>query len=199
MEINIKNKKIKFSKELNQLDKFVIDFTSYLNKLKIKYVLISGYVSILFGRSRSSEDIDIFIEKLSYKKFKRLWEDLYKKFECITTEDPKSAYDDYLNDKHAIRFSYKGQYLPNMEAKFCKLDIDEWTLNNRKEVSVNNHKLFISPIEIQIPFKFRLGSDKDIEDAIHLYDLFKNHLDKKKLYEFNQKLNIQGLFDEYIE
>lgn len=38
--------------------------------LKKRYVLISGYVSILFGRNRSSEDIDMIVEKLDYEKFK---------------------------------------------------------------------------------------------------------------------------------
>ena len=59
MKLKFSKKKIEFRKELNDLDKFVIDFTSILNKLKIKYVIVSGYVAILFGRSRSSEDIDI--------------------------------------------------------------------------------------------------------------------------------------------
>ena len=59
MELKFSGNKIVFEKELNKLDKFVIDFTSILNKLDIRYVIVSGYVAILFGRNRSSEDIDI--------------------------------------------------------------------------------------------------------------------------------------------
>jgi len=51
--------------------------------------LISGYVAILFGRSRASEDIDIFIEKLSYDRFLELWKALDEKFECLNTTKPK--------------------------------------------------------------------------------------------------------------
>ena len=51
------NKEIKLNKELNKLDKFVIDFCKLLDR----YVIVSGYVSILFGRSRSTEDVDLLI------------------------------------------------------------------------------------------------------------------------------------------
>lgn len=63
MEIKVSKNRIKLNKELNDLDTFVIDFVKILDKSKIKYVLVSGYVSILFGRSRSSEDIDIIVKK----------------------------------------------------------------------------------------------------------------------------------------
>ena len=55
------NETIRFNKELGNLDEFVVDFTSILMKEGIDYVLMSGYVAILFGRNRESEDIDIFI------------------------------------------------------------------------------------------------------------------------------------------
>ena len=64
MEIEFKGNKIKFNKELNELDKFVLKFVAVLERLKIKYVLISGYVAILFGRSRSSENIGRFTGKV---------------------------------------------------------------------------------------------------------------------------------------
>ena len=45
-------------KELNNLDLFVMDFLKVWTT-QAEYVLVSGYVSILTGRSRISEDIDI--------------------------------------------------------------------------------------------------------------------------------------------
>lgn len=101
MDINFSKDKIELKKELNNLDKFTIDFISILNKLKIGYVLISGYVSIIFGRNRASEDIDIFIEKLNIKRFEKLWDELYKQFECLNTEDLKIAYKEYLSNNTA--------------------------------------------------------------------------------------------------
>jgi hypothetical protein len=198
MEINFSKSEIKFEKELSSLDDFVIDFSELLNKLNIKYVLVSGYVSILFGRNRSSEDVDMFIENLDFKRFQLLWDKLSESFECIITTDINEAYDGYLTNHHALRFSRKGMFIPNMEVKSCKIDLDKWTLDNRKKVVLNNHILFISPLELQISFKLYLGSQKDIEDAFFLYNLFKEKLDMPLLKEFNQKLKIEEAFNHYL-
>ncbi|HLD41949.1 MAG TPA: hypothetical protein VJB06_02850 [archaeon] len=58
---------IKLDKIENELDKFVLDFIKILEK-HAKYVIVSGYVAILFGRSRGTEDIDMFIGRLAKEK-----------------------------------------------------------------------------------------------------------------------------------
>jgi len=199
MEIKYSKNKIEFEKVLNQLDELVIDFTSILNVLGIKYVIISGYVAILFGRSRASEDIDIFIEKISSSLFEQLWKELYKKFECVITEDIKDAYEEYLLNGHAIRFARRGEYVPNVEIKFPKAEIDFWSLKESRQVILNQHPMFISPLELQIPYKIFLGSDKDIEDARYLYNLFKNKLDIILIGRFNRKLKIDKVFYKYLK
>ena len=68
MEIEYLENGFKFEKELNQLDEFTIEFCSILNELKLNYVVVSGYIAILFGRNRASEDIDIIVEKMDFKK-----------------------------------------------------------------------------------------------------------------------------------
>jgi len=201
MEIEFKNNKIKLEKELNDLDKFVIDFTSILNKEQVIYVIVSGYVSILFGRNRASEDIDLIIEKIDLKKFQALFKELNRAFECITTEDPKKAYQEYLLNHTSIRFSYKGKYIPNVEVKFITKglnQLDLLSLTERIEVQVNHHALFISPLELQIAFKVSLGSEKDIEDAVYLYEIFKDKLDKSLLREFGRKFNIVDKIGKYL-
>lgn len=199
MELRFSGNSIIFDKELNRLDKITINFTGILNRLNIKYVIISGYVAILFGRSRNSEDIDIFIEKLDFKDFKRLWDELNKEFECIITASCESAYKDYLLDNNSIRFSEKGEYLPNVEIKFAKANLDFWSIENRKKVILNGNEMFVSPIELQIPYKFLLGSEKDIEDAYHLYNVFKEFLDLELLKDFSKKLKIDKEVDKYIK
>lgn len=190
---------IKFERELSKLDKFVIEFTKILNKHNIKYVLVSGYVSILFGRNRTSEDVDLIVEKINFRKFKELWNELYVKFECLNTENIKQAYEEYLLNNISIRFSMKKIYVPNMEIKFPKTDLDKWTVEYKKEVKVNNNLLFISPIELQIAFKLFLGSKKDIEDAHYLYRIFKDKINQKLFKRFNRQLNIEGVFNKYLK
>jgi len=61
--------KIILDRNLSELDKLVIEFTNFFERYSINYVIVSGYVSILFGRARSTEDIDILVEKLDFNKF----------------------------------------------------------------------------------------------------------------------------------
>jgi len=199
MEIEVSRSRIKLKKALNDLDTFVIDFTKILDINKTSYVLVSAYVSILFGRSRSSEDIDIIVEKMSKRRFLALWEKLSRwKFVCIIPGDFESAYDNYLTKHTAIRFSRYGEPIPNIEFKFPKDDLDYWVLRNGKEVRLNRHILKISPIELQVAYKLYLGSKKDIEDARHLYQLFRENLDQALLTQFLLKLDKKGRFNRYL-
>ena len=199
MELDISGHQIKLNKELNELDNIVIDFTRILDRNKMNYVLVSGYVSILFGRSRSSEDIDLVVKKISRKKFSTLWKSLTKKdFECITTDNPTNAYENYLMERSVVRFSKKGQFIPNIEFKFPKMDLDNWAVKNARRVVLNGNLIKISPIELQIPYKLFLGSEKDIEDARYLYKLFVETLDKDLFGYFLENLDKEDRFNEYL-
>ena len=133
---------------------------------------MSGYVAILFGRNRSSEDVDMFIEKIDFKKFKVIWNELTKNFSCVNTDDVEEAFYTYLKEVNQIRFSRKNQYVPNFEIKFPKRDIDHYILKNRILIELNKHIFFIANIEEQIAYKLYLGSEKDIEDAVYLHEIF---------------------------
>ena len=198
MEIEYIDNKIVLEKELNDLDLFTLDFTNILNKLNIKYVIVSGYVAILFGRSRGSEDVDLIIENMDYSKFNELWTELYTKFECILVDTPKIAYDDYLKLKDRLRFAKADTFIPNMEVKTPSTDIENWVLTNSIEVNLNKNKLFISSFELQIAYKLYLGSEKDIEDARYLYKLFSDRLDQNKLSEFINLLEVKNKFERYL-
>lgn len=198
MELEFSEKQIKFDKILNSLDKFTISFCKILDELKIEYVLISGYVAILFGRSRSSEDIDIFIEKLDYAKFEKLWNKLYENFECLNTTKPKEAYNEYLQNGTSIRFSKKGRFIPNMEVKFATRPTDFYAMENKMKVVLNGIAIYTSILESQIAFKLKLGSDKDIEDAVHLFEVFKDNLDLQKLDKYINENNVRPEAKEHL-
>ena len=64
---------------------------------------------------------------------------------------------------------------------------------------LNGKTLYVSPIELQIPFKLFLGSDKDIEDAKHLYNLFRNSIDENLLKGFLNKFDKEDIFNRYLK
>lgn len=193
MEIEFGDKHIRLKKALTNLDKFVDTFVRVLENEKISYVIVSGYVPILFGRSRHTEDIDLFIEKIDFEQFSNLWGKLLKGFECLNTSDEKEAYDGYLQLGSALRFAERGTFIPNIELKFPKTELDFWTLKSKILVDLNEAKFFIPPLELQIAFKLYLGSDKDLEDARHLWVIFKEYLNKEKLKYFLGLLKIKDV------
>lgn len=183
--MEIKGGKIILEKELNNLDKLAIDFIKIL-KSHSDYVLISGYVSILFGRSRISEDIDMLIPKMDFLKFVQLYGSLVKNFWCINGDDKKELFD-MLESGHSIRFARKEKVIPNIELKFAKKFLDKISIDKKIEVIIGKNTLFVSPIELQIAYKEKvLKSPKDMEDALHLREVFKDKIEKEKIKYYEE-------------
>src|SRR3989344_1646361 len=191
MKYNKKKKEIILDKELNNLDKFALDFFN----IAIKYtdcVIISGYVSILLVRSRATEDVDIFIKKISKENFYLLYNDLVSNgFWCINSDNPDALFD-YLKENLAIRFARGKIPLPNMEMKFPKDKLDEDAFEDSIRVKLPNGEIKISSIERHIAFKkYFLGSEKDDEDALHIEELFKEDIDYEKIKKLHELLKLR--------
>lgn len=197
MEFELRNGILKFRKELTELDKMVIDFVNLLNESRIKYVIISGYVAIVLGRSRGTEDVDMFIEHLDLGKFGRFFELLHKRGYWLLNAESKEDGLEALEDNVAIRVAKKGEAVPNFEIKYPKKNLDLESLEHPMEMNVNDNKLLVSRLEIEIPFKIWLGSDKDIEDAVHIYELFKGRLDSALMSNTAARLNVQKEMKKY--
>ena len=198
MKIEFKEGAFTLERTPDELDKFVLDFINVLDRVDIKYVIVSGYVSILFGRSRNSEDVDLIIAPITEQKFVSLWKAL-ENFDCLNTDSSEEAYQKYLQGDIAIRFARHNEAIPNMEIKLARIALDKWALDQRLPVVFNSIKLYVSPIELQIAYKLLLGSEKDIEDARHLYKLLEEYLDKQVLARFNRQFKVEELFRRYIE
>jgi len=181
MEYNSLKKEIISSRKLSLLDKFVVDFIRVLRK-HIDYVIISGYVSILLGRTRVTEDIDIFIKRINKEQFSKLYEELKEKgFWCLNAEKTDEIYS-FLEDGLAVRFAKQNNSIPNIEMKFPKDALDEDAFNDSINVVLSEDTLKISSFERHIAFKrYFLSSDKDIEDALHIEELFKEYIDTEKI------------------
>ncbi len=190
MELKFDGKEIHLdNKVMTELDKFVFDFVGLIDA---HYVIVSGYVAILFGRSRGTEDVDILIEPISYRRFFELYDKAEKKdFYFMNSTNPNTIYE-MLIEGLAVRVAKKGTVIPNIELKFVKNEMDRYSLDNRLRVVLGDSQVFISPIELQIAYKLYLGSDKDIEDAVYLWEIFKNHINKNRLDYFMERLNVEG-------
>jgi predicted nucleotidyltransferase len=184
----IDKKNIKLDKVPTLLDKFVVDFVKILQK-HANYVIVSGYVSILFGRSRATEDIDILVERMPKKRFYNFYSNLQKSgYWCVNTEN-KDEILKILLDGLAVRLAKKSRIIPNVEFKFIKNAIEKNAIKTSINVIMPSGKIKISNIELQIAYKEKvLKSEKDLEDARHLEEIFKDEISNKLLGKYRKML-----------
>lgn len=197
MELAFEGRNIRITKELSDLDHFVLDFARMLDSLEIKYVIVSGFVSIFFGRSRATEDVDILIEQIGQDKFLELARTAESSgMWFLNTKNKKELYD-MLTSKLSVRMAPATKVIPNIELKFSQGGINNFSLQNPITIRTLKGSMLFSPIEVQIAFKFHLGSEKDIEDAIYLYELFRERLDLALLHSMALKLGVGTAMKKY--
>lgn len=186
----VDEKTIRLDRELSDLDKLVLKFVNVLKK-HTDYAIVSGYVAILLGRSRGTEDVDLFIPKLTKDKFVGLYADLLDNgFWSIIADSEDELYS-MLEEGLAIRLAERGKVIPNMEVKFVKDRLDEFSLREKTRVMVEGGEIIISSIELQIAYKrFVLKSEKDLEDARHLQKLL--DIDEEKIKKYQVLLREYG-------
>lgn len=186
---------LRIDKELSKLDEFVVDVASILDELDVQYVVVSGYVAILAGRSRSTEDVDTVIERLSAAETERLVERLEEAGYWGATT-PLEDLHGMLSDDMRVRIAKKGRMTPNFELWFPKNEYDRRALDDPLVADVSGHELNISPPEQQVAYKLFLGTEKDFEDALHLYTVFREQLDTDALERYVEELEVE---DRYAE
>jgi hypothetical protein len=176
----IVNHELEIDKEVTELDKFILALTDIISK-HCKYVIISGFVSIFFGRARSTEDTDCFIEELSLNDFKGLYDHLVKEGYELTVENAETLYHDYLREGLSVNIWKKDFYLLRLEMKFALKKTQKLALTDSFTAKFLGKELRFGSVEAQIAYKrFIAKSEKDLEDARHLEMVFED-LDKDKI------------------
>ena len=171
------------------LDKFAEDFIRVIDKY-VKYIIVSGFVAIAHGRSRGTEDIDMIIERIPKEKFIELHNALDDAgFECMQSSNPEIIYDRHLTDKTSVRYTRKGEFLPEMKIKLAKDSLDEYQLETRKKLEFTGLDVYFSSIEMNIAFKEEyLKTDKDLEDAKHLRIIYKGEVNEEEVEDIKKKI-----------
>ncbi len=176
-------------------DTVVFRFAGILRESNRDYVLVAGYTAILFGRGRRSDDIDFILEELDENGFVELCRRLRRagftlmQGDIGSEDSVRRLYQSYLVEGYGVRFMYRGIILPNVEVKLARINIHRYALAHSIKVVVNDKFVVrISPLELQIAYKLYLGSDKDVGDAVFLYTLFKDYIDREELGKWCTRL-----------
>jgi len=176
-------------RRLSELDLFVCRILDILTPYT-PYVIVSGYVAILFGRTRSTEDVDLLIPVCDISTFLQLHDKFIEQgYEFLNAEDGHGLHS-ILTSGSGIRLSEKNAFIPNIEIKFIRNESDAYSFNNRLPLIMNDRTFWIGPLEMQIAYKYWLGSEKDIEDAIYIREITRDFIDEDLLREFYSSFGV---------
>ena len=181
-------------REPNQLDELAIGFSQILDQLGIEHVYVAGYVSILAGRARSTEDVDVLIEPLDEPTAAEV-------ATTLTTAGywgpamPLDSLHEMLTNGDPIWVAPADQVTPHLEVKHVRDEFDRASLSDAITAEIGDDSIPIGPLELQIAYKLSLGSQKDIEDAVHLYTLFAETLTSARLEAWVQRLDVEPEYE----
>ena len=173
----------------NILDQFCITFCEVVEK-HARYIIVSGFLVIASGRKRSTEDIDMILERLDKVSFTALHHDLLRNgFACMQSTDAETVYDDYLMKSASVRYTSNEGYTPEMEVKFAKDELDDMQLRHRLKIPFTGLDVWFGSIDMNIAFKEAyLKSDKDLEDALHLRIVFSEQISESAINDYKKMI-----------
>lgn len=178
----------------NALDELAIEFSAVLSKCDVEHVFIAGYVAILTGRARATDDIDVLIESLSADETDAVVEELRSNDYWGPAMPLDSMYEN-LSDETNIWIAPRDQMTPHLEVKFPTDEFDRASLANAIDARIGGATIPVGPLELQIAYKLYLGGRTDLEDAAHLYTLFGESLRRDALEEWTTKLDVTDRYE----
>ncbi|GAA0514316.1 hypothetical protein SAMN04488066_103146 [Halorubrum aquaticum] len=181
-------------REPNRLDELAIGFSRVLSRLDVDHVFVAGYVAILAGRSRSTEDVDVFIERCSSERIDELVVELERDGYWGPAMPLSETYGNLANGTN-IWVAPDGEMTPHLEVKFPGDEFDHASLENAIDAHVGDETIPIGPLELQIAYKLSLGGRTDLEDAAHLYTVFGETLSTPRLEGWVERLDVEDRYD----
>lgn len=180
----------------NDLDDLAIQFSSILDDLGVAHVFVSGYVAILTGRSRATEDIDVLLEPMAEETIKRLATRL-ERDGLWGPAMPLEEMPTMLTAGDNIWVARDGEMVPHLEVKFVDDEFDRASLRNRivARLPAEGAELPVGPLELQIAYKLYLSAPTDFEDAVHFYAMFEESLRETELERWVEKLGVREEYD----
>jgi len=180
-------------KRPSELDELVIDVVDILEDVGVSYTVVSGYVAVLFGRARATEDIDVLVEPFDEPTARELANRLR---DAGYWGSAMPLYDLYetVTDGLPVRIAEDGDIVPNVELKFASDEYDRLSLQNTTVVRLAGNEIRIGSLELQIAYKLGMGTRKDFEDALYLYEAVGRNLNTDKLETYVERLGVEDEF-----
>ena len=179
----------------SDLDRLMLEVGDVLDAVGIEYSVVSGYVAVLFGRSRATEYIDVITERFDEgtadELVKRLWETGY-----WDSAMPLDDLHETLADGLPARIAKEGHRVPNAKLEFASDESDRISLDNAISVRLGGETLRVGSLEFQIAYKLDMGALRDYEDALYLHEVVGPSLNRTALEEYVTKLGVEDEYDQ---
>lgn len=168
----------------------VLKLADLLNKEGIPYMITDGIATVLYGRLRTTLDIDLIVD-CTRDQLERIIELVLEAGFEIGKEDVERAYEEksratgLLHELPAFRvdLSFADEY-------------DRERIARSRSLEVDGTRVRVPRIEDLIPFQLRYGR---MEDALFLASKYRDLIDWKAVEGWVEKLRIEPLYRDFVE
>ena len=178
----------------NDLDELALAFSRLLSDHGVEHVFVAGYVAILAGRARATQDIDVIVERISDETVQSLVSAL-ESAGFWGPAMPLAEMSTMLSNDEPIWIARQDEVAPHIEVKPSTDRFDRASLEHRIRARIGGEELPIGPLELQIAYKLSLGTRTDFEDAVHLFTLFAESLSTEELERWVRALDVGSEYD----
>lgn len=192
--IELEDGVLSVERQPTELDRLALDVSDILSDLDVSHAAVAGYVAVLAGRSRATEDIDVIVEPLSEGRADAV-SDALADAGLWGSAMPLSDLHGMLSDGSNIRVARDSTVVPNVELKYATDEFDRASIEQAITARIGDRSLPVGPLELQIAYKLRLDTRTDFEDAVHLYTMFEESLRTGALEEWVEKLGVETQYD----
>jgi hypothetical protein len=191
--MEFRDDEVVIDKPPNDLDRLVLDVTGVLDAVGVRYAVVSGYVVVLFGRARATEDVDVIVERFDEETADQLASELHDAGYWGSAMPLDDLYAT-LSDDLPIRVAEADHRVPNVELKFPTDEYDRASLEDTITARLPDGSFRVGSLELQIAYKLGMGTQKDYEDALYLYEVTGRSLNTRELERYARQLGVE---DEY--
>ena len=192
--VELRDGELIVEREPTALDRLAVDASTVLSTLDIDHAFVAGYVAILSGRSRGTEDIDVIIERLDASRAADLG-DAFSEAGFWGAAMPLSDLHATLSEDANLRVARDGEVIPNVELSYAGDEFDRASLRSPTRARIGDAEIPIGPLELGIAYKLYLGTRTDFEDALHLHAMFEEQLRTADIEEWVRKLGVEEEYE----
>ena len=192
--IELQNGVLRVDRDPTALDELALDVSAVLSDVGVDHAIVAGYVAVLAGRSRGTEDIDVILGPLSADRASAV-ADALSDAGFWGSAMPLSDLHSMLSDGSNLRVAREDEVIPNVELTYATDEFDRASVEDAIIGRIGDRSLPVGPLELGIAYKLFLDTRRDFEDAVHLYTMFDGSLSTEALEEWVEKLDVEDAYD----